>query len=68
MQERAKIAYDVFRGGFRTAGMAPPHWDKLESWMRDALVVAYAQGKIDGNGAFDRAKADAYAKRQPGDH
>lgn len=59
MQERAKLAYDVFRGGFRTAGMTPPHWDKLESWMRDALVFAYAQGNIDLNGVFDRAKPEA---------
>ena len=68
MQDRAKIAYDVFRGGFRGALRTPPHWDALDSWIRDALVVAYAQGKIDGNGAFSRAKAEAYTKRQPGDH
>lgn len=54
MQERAKVAYDIFRGGFRGALRTPPHWDDLDVWIRDALVFAYAQGKIDGNGAFVR--------------
>ena len=45
---RERIAYDAFRGGFRRGAVVPPHWDDLESWMRDALMIAYLQGKLDG--------------------
>lgn len=48
-ETRAKLAYSVFRGGFREGGPdAPPHWDNLPPNMRDAITVAYLQGKLDG--------------------
>jgi hypothetical protein len=43
---RERVAYNVFRNGF--SENAPPVWDDLESWMRDALTVAYLQGTLDG--------------------
>ena len=46
--ERARVAYDTFRRGFR--GSAPlPHWDEAPAWMRDVVRVAYLQGALDGN-------------------
>lgn len=48
MTERAQVAYAAFRGGFRDDAKAPPHWNDLETWMRDALKVAYLQGRLDG--------------------
>lgn len=47
--DRIKTAYHVFRGGFRPGANMPPHWTDLEPWVRDALVVAYLQGKLDGS-------------------
>jgi hypothetical protein len=44
--ERWQTAYEIYRGGFRKD--APPHWDDLPSWVRDAIKVAYLQGKLDG--------------------
>ena len=52
--ERAKLAYSVFRGGFRKDADAPPHWDDLPTWVRDAVTVAYLQGKLDGSTKFER--------------
>jgi hypothetical protein len=47
-RERPKTAYSVFRGGFRSdAPFIPPHWDDLETWMRDAIYVGYLQGQLD---------------------
>lgn len=44
--ERAKLAYNIFRGGFR--GDVPvPHWDEAPSWVRDVVKAAYMQGKLD---------------------
>jgi hypothetical protein len=48
-QPREQLAYDVFRGGFRAGAKVPPHWDDLEPWVRDAILVAYLQGKLDGS-------------------
>lgn len=45
---RAKTAYDAFRGGFADpVAMKIPPWDEVPSWMRDALIVAYLQGTLD---------------------
>ena len=44
--ERAKLAYDTFRGGLKDPGTIP-HWDEAPSWVRDAVVVAYLQGTLD---------------------
>lgn len=46
---RERVAYNVFRGGFRADAKPPPHWDDLEPWVRDAVTVAYLQGKLDGS-------------------
>lgn len=46
--DRPKMAYSIFRGGLRKDVIPPPHWDELEPWMRDAMRVAYLQGKLDG--------------------
>lgn len=47
--DRTELAYSVFRGGFRKGSHAPPHWADIEPWMRDAMLVAYLQGKLDGS-------------------
>lgn len=48
--DRAQVAYDVFRGGFRKGHPnTPPPWDDLKPWIRDAMLVAYLQGKLDGS-------------------
>lgn len=44
--ERVKQAYDIFRGGFKDPETMP-HWDDAPSWVRDAVTVAYLQGKLD---------------------
>jgi hypothetical protein len=51
MSNRAKLAYNIFRGGFRDPG-AIPHWDDVASWVRDVVTVAYLQGKLDGQAPF----------------
>lgn len=46
--ERIKLAYSIFRGGFRSDKPCPvPHWDEAPSWVRDVAKVAYLQGKLD---------------------
>jgi hypothetical protein len=57
MTERAEQSYHIFRGGFRTAP-PPPHWEDLEPWMRDAVKVAYLQGKLDGAHGEQRDKTE----------
>jgi hypothetical protein len=43
---RERVAYDTYRNGF--SKNHPPLWQHLEPWMRDAITVAYLQGKLDG--------------------
>ena len=43
----AETAYYTFREGFGFGADRPPEWSKLKSWMRDAMIVAYLQGKLD---------------------
>lgn len=46
--ERIKLAYNIFRGGFSSAKPCPvPAWDEAPSWIRDVVKVAYLQGKLD---------------------
>ena len=45
--ERVRIAYNAFLSGF--SGFCPaPRWDEASPWVRDALKVAYLQGRLDG--------------------
>lgn len=53
--ERHHVAYNTFCNGFQDARLKPPLWDNLEPWVRDALLVAYSQGKLDG-GSEKRAR------------
>lgn len=46
--ERARLAYEVFRNGLRYPGDIPT-WDDAPSWVRDAVIVGYLQGKLDGS-------------------
>lgn len=39
-------AYAIFRGGFNQN--APPHWNDLEPWQRDAMAVCYLHGTQNG--------------------
>lgn len=49
-EERIVWAYNTFRGGFREDAPCPiPHWDDAPPWVRDAMRVAYMQGKLDRN-------------------
>jgi hypothetical protein len=45
-EKRARIAYDTFRSGFDHDGRVP-HWDDAPTWIRDVVIVAYLQGKLD---------------------
>lgn len=52
--DRTKTAYGAFRVGFGGGPLsdwAPPNWEHLETWVRDALRVAYLLGKLDGRSA-----------------
>ena len=46
--KRAIIAYEAFRGGL-ISGLDPevPRWEDAPSWIRDVVLVAYLQGKLD---------------------
>lgn len=61
--KRVMRSYDTFRAGFGEGPLSswrPPHWIELDTWIRDALLVAYIQGKLDGASdapANDRALA-----------
>lgn len=47
-EDRARLAYETYRGGFREDAPCPvPHWDDAPTWVRDAIHVAYLQGKLD---------------------
>jgi hypothetical protein len=45
--ERAKLAYETFRNGLRYSADIP-RWDDAPSWVRDAVIVGYSQGLLDG--------------------
>lgn len=45
-EDRERLAYNTYRGGF--SKNHPPLWQDLEPWVRDAITVAYLQGKLDG--------------------
>lgn len=60
MTARAKIAYDAFRGGFCGGETPVPHWDEAPTWVRDAVLVAYLQGRLD-NGAVPDMLAALHA-------
>lgn len=44
-ESRERLAYNTYRGGF--SRNHPPLWQDLEPWVRDAITVAYLQGKLD---------------------
>jgi hypothetical protein len=46
-EDRAKTAYDTFRGGFDASACPAPEWDGAPPWVRDVVKVAYLQGKLD---------------------
>ena len=52
-EDRVFTAYLAFRSGFSVENSTrrPPKWEKLSTWMRDAMQVCYLQGKLDGTGA-----------------
>jgi hypothetical protein len=58
-EARAKLAYNTFRGGFWGTIPCPvPHWDEAPTWVRDAVIVAYLQGTLDGPmDRFERVEA-----------
>jgi hypothetical protein len=45
--ERAQLAYETFRNGLKYQDDIPAWWD-APSWVRDAVIVAYLQGTLDG--------------------
>ncbi len=47
MTDRVRLAYNVLRNGIRKD--KPPEWEILQPWMRDAMLVTYLQGKLDGS-------------------
>lgn len=48
---RARLAYETFRGGCNDITKVP-HWDKTPGWVRDAVLVAYLQGRLDAPRPF----------------
>lgn len=46
--KRARVAYDTFRNGCPFGGFgSAPEWEKAPVWVRDVVLVAYLQGKLD---------------------
>lgn len=45
--EQAKTAYETFRGGFGKNPCPAPPWYEAPRWVRDAVLVAYLQGRVD---------------------
>jgi len=43
---RARLAYETFRGGCSDITKVP-RWDKTPGWIRNAVLVAYLQGRLD---------------------
>lgn len=61
--ERIKEAFESFTRGVRRPGYTPlPTWDTAPAWVRDAMRVAYLQGKIDG---FAPSPSDVGTGKQP---
>lgn len=48
---RARLAYETFRGGCNDITKVP-RWEKVPGWIRDAVLVAYLQGRLDAPGPF----------------
>jgi hypothetical protein len=62
--DRVKVAYETFTGGFAEGKCPAPRWESAPTWLRDALAVAYLQGKLDALAvAYLQGKLDA--KKQP---
>ena len=59
---RAMISYLDFRRGFSDPSKRPPEWDALPDFVRDAILVAYAQGKLDAKAKAIAAEREACAK------
>jgi len=53
---RAELSYETFRNGLKDPRSIPA-WDKAPGWVRDAVLVAYLQGTLDG--------PDSAAVREP---
>lgn len=47
MNDAARAAYNIFRGGFKNPCPVPP-WDVAPAWVRDVARVAYLQGTLNG--------------------
>lgn len=46
--DQPRAVYENFCNGFGSQANRPPFWKDLEPWIRDAITVAYLQGKLDG--------------------
>lgn len=46
-QDAAQHSYNIFRGGHCDGKAPPPHWDDLDSWVREAILFAYTQGTLE---------------------
>jgi hypothetical protein len=57
--ERARLAYETFRGGFSDVTKIP-RWEKAPGWIRDAVLVAYLQGTLDAPRPFYGAECPSY--------
>ena len=44
---KTKAAYEVFLSVY-VGGEKIPAWDDLPSWLRDALAIAYLEGRKEG--------------------
>jgi hypothetical protein len=45
--DRIKEAFNAFTSGIRPGYTPLPTWDTAPAWVRDAMRVAYLQGKLD---------------------
>jgi hypothetical protein len=52
---RVIVAYNLFRAG---CSSAPPTWEMLDDWQRDAMRVSYLQGILDQPDAQKSASPD----------
>lgn len=59
--ERAKLSYETFRDGIK-GPTKMPEWEKAPGWVRDAVLVAYLQGKLDAPRPFYGAECPDYPK------
>ena len=54
--KRARIAYEAFRGGLIWGlDTDVPRWEDAPVWVRDVVLVAYLQGKLDAPRQKDAA-------------